>query len=290
MQTELIKQLLEAGVHFGHQTKRWNPKMQKFIFGQKSGIYIIDLEKTVECLDKARIFISDVIGQGKYVLFVGTKKQAQEIIEEEAKRCGSFFVNYRWIGGLLTNYQTVKNNIQRLKDIEEMESNGRINKLTKKEISRLMKEKEKLKKNLSGIIEMKDLPGALFIIDPKKEETAVKEANRLNIPVIALIDTNCDPDRIDYPIPGNDDALKSIRMITSLIADSVIEAKKSYSEVIKVLEEQKKIKESFAQEEVEIKDESIKEKIEKIEEKEGVVKPATRIKTKSRIKSKKNNY
>jgi len=263
LQTELIKQLLEAGVHFGHQTKRWNPKMKKFIFGQKIGIYIIDLEKTVGCLERARIFLSEVISQGKSVLFVGTKKQAQEIIQEEARRCESFFVDYRWIGGLLTNYQTVRKNVQRFKDIEEMEQDGRIKKFTKKEIGKFMKEKEKLRRNLLGIIEMDRLPGVLFVVDPKKEETAVLEANRLNIPVIALIDTNCDPDKINYPIPGNDDALKSIRLVTSLVADSIIEAKKSYNEVIKVLEEQKKIEEVVSGEDTKKKEQDATEEIEK---------------------------
>ena len=263
MQTELIKQLLEAGVHFGHQTKRWNPKMKKFIFGQKIGIYIIDLEKTVECLERARIFLSEVISQGKSVLFVGTKKQAQEIIQEEARRCESFFVDYRWIGGLLTNYQTVRKNVQRFKDIEEMEKDGRIKKFTKKEIGKFMKEKEKLRRNLLGILEMDRLPGVLFVVDPKKEETAILEANRLNIPVIALIDTNCDPDKINYPIPGNDDALKSIRLVTSLVADSIIEAKKSYNEVIKVLEEQKKIEKVVSGEDTKKKEQEATEKIEK---------------------------
>ncbi|MDD5355200.1 MAG: 30S ribosomal protein S2 [Candidatus Omnitrophica bacterium] len=289
MQTELIKQLLEAGVHFGHQSKRWNPKMKKYIFGKKAGIYIIDLEKTTECLDKARNFISEVISQGKSVLFVGTKKQAQEIISEEAKRCEVFSVTYRWIGGLLTNFQTVRKNVQRLKDIEEMQQDGRINRLTKKEISKFMKEKEKLNRNLLGIVEMDKMPGVLFIIDPKNEETAVLEANRLNIPVIALIDTNCDPDKVAFPIPGNDDALKSIRIITSLIADSVIEAKKSYREVLKVLEEQKKVEEVIVEEEPIIEEEINEkiEKIEKIEEKElGEIKAP--IKAKPRGKGKKS--
>lgn len=293
MQTELIKQLLEAGVHFGHQTKRWNPKMKKFIFGQKAGIYIIDLEKTVECLQRARTFLSEVIGQGKSVLFVGTKKQAQEIVEQEAKRCESFFMSYRWIGGLLTNYQTIRKSIQRLKEIEEMKQDGRINRLTKKEIAGLIKEKDKLKRNLVGILEMEKLPGALFIIDPKKEETAMLEAKRLNIPVVALIDTNCDPDKIDYPIPGNDDALKSIRMITALVADSVIEAKKSYKEVIKVLEEQKKAEEAIAKKEEleeEVLEQVIKEKIEKLEDKELKEEekvPSKIIKVAARMKGKK---
>lgn len=289
MQTELIKQLLEAGVHFGHQSKRWNPKMKKYIFGQKAGIYIVDLEKTAECMEKARNLISEVISQGKFILLVGTKKQAQEIILEEAKRCESFSVTYRWIGGLLTNFATVRKNVQRLKDIEEMQADGRINKLTKKEIAKFVKEKEKLNRSLLGIVEMDKLPGALFVIDPKKEETAVLEANRLNIPVIALIDTNCDPDRVAYPIPGNDDALKSIRLITSFIADSIIDAKKSYKEVLKVLEQQKKVEETAIPEEIPAIEEvqEISEKLEE-EKKEGKVIP--KMKVKPRIKDKKKEF
>jgi len=292
LQTELIKQLLEAGVHFGHQSKRWNPKMKKYIFGQKAGIYIIDLEKTVECLDKARNFISEVISQGKTILFVGTKKQAQEIIREEAGRCEVFSVTYRWIGGLLTNFQTVRKNVQRLKDIEEMQKDGRINRLTKKEIAKFMKEKDKLNRNLMGIVDMDRLPGVLFIIDPKKEETAVLEANRLNIPTIALIDTNCDPDKITFPIPGNDDALKSIRLVTSFMADSVIEAKKSYKEVLKVLEEQKKTEEIIP-EEVPILEE-VQEITEKIEDKEikeiKETRPLPKAKVKPRGKGKREEF
>lgn len=285
MPTELIKQLLEAGVHFGHQTKRWNPKMKKFIFGKKAGIYIIDLEKTVECLNRARTFISEVVGQNKSVLFVGTKKQAQEIIQEEAERCTSFFVNNRWLGGLLTNASTIRKSVKHLRDIEEMERDGRIHKLKKKEIAKLIKEKGKLMKNLSGILEMDKMPGALFVVDPKKEETAAREAYRLKIPIIALIDTNCDPDKIDYPIPGNDDALKSIRMITSLIATSIIEARKSYQEVIEVLEQRKKIEEEFPQpEEKEEKEDEIvvpveEEEVERIEESKEKHPPRLRVDT-----------
>ncbi len=229
--TELIKQLLEAGVHFGHQTKRWNPKMKPFIFGEKSGIYIIDLEKTQKFLNDARVFLSETAAQGKSILFVGTKKQAQEVIEEEAKRCGAFFINHRWLGGLLTNFQTIKKSIKRYKEIDQMEKDGIFNSLTKKEIASLNKEREKLIKNLSGVIDMDRLPSAVFIIDSKKEETAVLEAKRLNIPVVALIDTNCDPELIDYPVPGNDDAIKSIKLITSFMAESVIDGKKRFEEV-----------------------------------------------------------
>jgi len=283
--TELIKQLLEAGVHFGHQTKRWNPKMKKFIFGKKVGIYIIDLEKTVEYLEHARNFISEVIGQNKSILFVGTKKQAQEIIQQEAERCQAFYVNYRWLGGLLTNAATIRKSVKHLRDIEEMEQDGRIHKLKKKEIAGLQKEKGKLLKNLSGILDMDKLPGALFVIDPKKEETAVHEARRLKIPVIALIDTNCDPDKIDYPIPGNDDALKSIRLITSLIASAVIDARKSYQEVLEVLEQRKRVEESLSegkpQEDVVV--ETVEEEFE--EKTDRVVKPkVVRLRPERRVK------
>ncbi|MDD5138154.1 MAG: 30S ribosomal protein S2 [Candidatus Omnitrophota bacterium] len=237
--TELIKQLLEAGVHFGHQTKRWNPKMKSYIFGEKSGIYIIDLQKTETFLNQAREFVSEVVAQGKPVLFVGTKKQAQEVIEEEAKRCGAFYVNHRWLGGLLTNFQTIKKSIRRYKEIEQMEKDGIFENLTKKEIAALTKEREKLIKNLSGVIEMDRLPGALFVVDSKKEETAVLEAKRLGIPIVALIDTNCDPDLITYPIPGNDDAIKSIRLVSKFMADSVLDGRRRFDEVkaaMKVME------------------------------------------------------
>ncbi len=230
MTDELLKQLLEAGVHFGHQTKRWNPKMKKFIFGERSGIYIIDLEKTADCLNKARGFLMDLTAKGAVVLFVGTKKQAQDTIEQEAKRCEMFYINRRWLGGLLTNFQTVRKSINRLKEIEKMEEEGVFSNLTKKEVTRLTKEAEKLKKNLSGIKEMAHLPQAIFLIDSKKEEIAVAEASRLSIPIVGLIDTNCNPDLIDFPIPGNDDAMKSVRLITSLITESIIEGRKKFKE------------------------------------------------------------
>ncbi|MFH1691438.1 MAG: 30S ribosomal protein S2 [Candidatus Omnitrophota bacterium] len=249
MTTELIKKLLEAGVHFGHQTKRWNPKMKHFIFGEKSGIYIVDLEKTQKFLNEARVFISEIAAQGKSILFVGTKKQAQEVIEEEAKRCGAFYVNHRWLGGLLTNFQTVKKSINRFKEIRQMEKDGIFESLTKKEIASLSKERDKLIKNLAGVVEMDRLPGAIFVVDSKKEETAVLEAKRLNIPVVALIDTNCDPDLITYPVPGNDDAIKSVKLITSYIADSILDGRKRYDEVKAVAQE--------AQEDAEKKEESV---------------------------------
>jgi len=226
--TELIKQLLEAGVHFGHRTSRWNPKMKKFIFGEKSGIYVIDLEKTEECLNKARDYLLDITSKGEVVLFVGTKKQAQEVVFQEAIRAGMYYVTERWPGGCLTNFTTVKKSINRLKEIEKMRLDGTFEKLTKKEVARLEKELAKLKKNFAGIAMMERMPKAMFVVDTKKEETAVKEAKRLNIPVIALIDTNSDPSLIAFPIPGNDDATKSVKLITSLIADSIIEGRKRF--------------------------------------------------------------
>lgn len=250
MTTELIKQLLEAGVHFGHQTKRWNPKMKEFIFGEKSGVYVIDLEKTQKLLDKARVFISEVAAKGESVLFVGTKKQAQEVIEEEAKRCGAFYINHRWLGGLLTNFQTIKKSITRYKEIEQMYKDKIFENLSKKEVASLNKEKEKLIKNLSGVIEMEGLPGAVFVIDSKKEETAVLEARRLGIPVVALIDTNCDPDLIELPIPGNDDAIKSIKLITSFIAESILDGRKRYEAVNSSVKEMRPQEAAVPQKEV----------------------------------------
>lgn len=228
MPTELIKQLLEAGVHFGHKTSRWNPKMKKFIFGERSGIYIIDLEKVEECLNKARDYLLDITSKGETVLFVGTKKQAQEVVQAEAIRAGMFYVTDRWPGGLLTNFATVKKSINRLKEIEKMKEDGTYEKITKKEIAGLEKELAKLNKNFSGIVQMERMPKAIFIVDTKKEETAVREATRLGISIVGLIDTNADPDLVDFPIPGNDDATKSVRMITSLVADAVIEGRKRF--------------------------------------------------------------
>ncbi|MDD5432363.1 MAG: 30S ribosomal protein S2 [Candidatus Omnitrophica bacterium] len=228
MASELIKQLLEAGVHFGHQTKRWNPKMKKFIFGERSKIYIIDLEKTEECLNRARDFLMDIASKGEFVLFVGTKKQAQEVVQQEAIRSGMYYVTERWPGGLLTNFATIKKSINRLKEIEKMREDGTFEKLTKKEVARLEKELAKLNKNFSGIVKMERSPKAMFIVDTKKEDTAVKEANRLGIPIIALIDTNSNPDYVSFPIPGNDDATKSIKAVTSIIADTIIEGRKKF--------------------------------------------------------------
>jgi len=226
--SELIKQLLEAGVHFGHQTKRWNPKMKKFIFGERSSIYIIDLEKTEECINRARDFLMDITAKGEFVLFVGTKKQAQDAVKAEAIRCGMYYVTERWPGGLMTNFATIKKSISRLEDIKRMKEDGTYKKFTKKEVARLEKELAKLEKNFSGIAQMERMPKAMFVVDTKKEETAVREANRLSIPIIALIDTNSNPDLVTYPIAGNDDATKSIRMITSIMADTIIEGRNRF--------------------------------------------------------------
>ncbi len=217
-----MKELLEAGVHFGHQTKRWNPKMKKYIFGKRNGIYIIDLQKTLKLFKEASQFIADLAGQGKRILFVGTKRQAQDAILEEANRCGMFYVNNRWLGGTLTNFQTVRKSIERLKEIEAI-LNDTEKEMSKKERAQLDHEREKLQKNLIGIREMDGLPDALFVIDPKKEYIAVKEAKKLGIPVVAIVDTNCDPEDIDYVIPGNDDAIRAIRLFTQKIADAVLE-------------------------------------------------------------------
>ncbi len=218
-----MKQLLEAGVHFGHQTRRWNPKMAKYIFTERNGIYIIDLQKTVRKVDEAFNFIRSVAQEGKKVLFVGTKKQAQEAVKEEATRAGMFYVNERWLGGMLTNFQTIQKRIKRLKQLEQMEQDGTFEVLTKKEVLALRHEMEKLEKFLGGIKEMNRLPGALYVVDPRKERIAVAEARKLNIPIVAIVDTNCDPDEIDYVIPGNDDAIRAVRLLTGRMADAVIE-------------------------------------------------------------------
>ena len=224
-----MKQLLEAGVHFGHQTRRWNPKMAPYIFTERNGIYIIDLQKTVNKVDDAYKFMKEVAETGKPILFVGTKKQAQAAIEDEAKRCDMFFVNQRWLGGMLTNYKTISQRIKRLYDIEAMEEDGTFDKLSKKEVLKLRAEHDKLDKNLGGIKEMKGMPGAMFVVDPKKEKIAVAEARTLGIPVIGIVDTNCDPDDVDYIIPANDDAIRAIKLIAGCMADAVIESKQGES-------------------------------------------------------------
>jgi len=241
-----MKEFLEAGVHFGHQTRRWNPKMKEYIYGERNGIYIIDLQKTLKLFKEAAKFISDLAAEGKIILFVGTKRQAQEAIAEEAARCGMFYVNHRWLGGLLTNNATIQKSIQRLKELEEMSNDGRYDLLPKKEVQRLERERQHLEQNLAGIKEMQGLPDALFVIDSSKEEIAVLEASKLGIPVVAIVDTNCDPDLVDYVIPGNDDALRAIRLFASRIADAVLEGKNAALQ--KQLEAEKVAAEKAAEE------------------------------------------
>lgn len=219
-----MKQLLEAGVHFGHQTRRWNPKMGEYIFTERNGIYIIDLQKTVKKVEEAYNTVREVVEDGGSVLFVGTKKQAQDSIKNEAERCGMFYVNQRWLGGMLTNFETIKGRIRRLVKLEEMEQDGTFDVLPKKEVIKLRHEMEKLEKNLGGIKEMKKIPDLMFVVDPRKERIAIQEAHILGIPLVSIVDTNCDPDEIDYVIPGNDDAIRAVKLIVSKMADSVIEA------------------------------------------------------------------
>jgi small subunit ribosomal protein S2 len=220
-----MKQLLEAGVHFGHQTRRWNPKMATYIFTARNGIYIIDLQKTVKKVEEAYNFVKELAANGDSILFVGTKKQAQEAVREEAERCGLFYVNQRWLGGMLTNFETSRKRIDRLHDLEKMEADGTFEVLPKKEVAQLVHEKEKLQRFLGGIKDMKHLPAAVFIIDPRKERIAVAEARKLGIPIVAIVDTNCDPDEVDYVIPGNDDAIRAVRLLTGKMAEAVLEGK-----------------------------------------------------------------
>jgi small subunit ribosomal protein S2 len=225
-----MKQLLEAGVHFGHQTRRWNPKMKQYIYTERNGIYIIDLQKTVGMIDDAYNAVGDIVAKGGKILFVGTKKQAQDAIAAEAARAGQYYVNERWLGGMLTNFRTIKSRIQRMKDIEEMAENGTFDALPKKEVINLKKEHEKLEKNLGGIRDMKKLPEAIFIVDPKKERICVSEAHALHIPLIGICDTNCDPEELSYVIPGNDDAIRAVKLIVSKMADAAIEAQQGEME------------------------------------------------------------
>lgn len=245
-----MKELLEAGVHFGHQVERWNPKMKRYIFGERNGIHIIDLQKTLKGVVDAYNFIRDVASTGAPVLFVGTKKQAQDAIAEEAKRAGAFYVNNRWLGGMLTNFSTVRKSIEKLKKIETMKEDGTYNVLTKKEVAHLEKERMKLEKNLMGIKEMATLPGAIFIIDPKKEQIAVAEAKRLSIPIVAVVDTNCDPDEVDYVIPGNDDAIRAVKLLASKMADAVLEGKGVLAKNMEEEMEKVAIEEKIEQKEV----------------------------------------
>jgi small subunit ribosomal protein S2 len=241
-----MKEFLEAGVHFGHQTRRWNPKMKEYIYGERNGIYIIDLQKTLKLFKEAAKFVSDVSREGKTLLFVGTKRQAQDAIAEEATRCAMYYVNHRWLGGLLTNNATIQKSILRLKELEEMSGDGRYDLLTKKEVQRLERERKHLDQNLAGIKEMPGLPDVLFVVDSHKEEIAVLEARKLGIPVVGVVDTNCDPDVVDYVIPGNDDALRAIRLFTSRIADAILEGRQAAVE--KQLEEEKLAAEKAAEE------------------------------------------
>ena len=235
-----MKNLLESGVHFGHQTKRWDPRMKKYIFAERNGIHIIDLQKTIVAIKDAYEAVRKTVLAGKSVLFVGTKKQAQQTVEREAKRCGMFFVNNRWLGGMITNFATIKKSLLRLKKLEKMEIDGTFENLTKKEIARLMKERSKLEKNLGGIKEMKELPGIVFVIDTRKESIAVTEARKVNLPIVAVVDTNCNPEGITFPIPGNDDAIRAINLFAQIIANAVIEAENEVGlEVVETLQEEK---------------------------------------------------
>ena len=233
-----MKQLLEAGVHFGHQTRRWNPKMAQYIFTERNGIYIIDLQKTVKKLEEAYLFVRDAAADGSDVLFVGTKKQAQDSVKEEAIRCGMPYVNARWLGGMLTNFNTIKRRIKRLEQLKKMEADGTFDLLPKKEVIKLKLEIEKLEKFMGGIVNMKKQPAAMFIVDPRKERIAVQEAHKLGIPIVAIVDTNCDPDEIDYVIPGNDDAIRAVRLIAGAMADAVIEGREGQMGAAEVSEEE----------------------------------------------------
>jgi len=244
-----MKELLEAGVHFGHQVKRWNPKMKRYIFGERNGIYIIDLQKTLKGLEEAFHFVRSVSQGGEPVLFVGTKKQAQDAIQDEARRAVSYWVNQRWLGGMLTNFTTIKKSIDRLRSIEKMKEDGTFSALSKKEVAGLEKEKQKLDRNLSGIKDMPALPGAVFIIDPKKEKIAIAEARKLSIPIVSVVDTNCDPDEVDYVIPGNDDAIRAIKLITSKMAEAVLQGREAAAKIASAEAEKAAIQEKVEKEE-----------------------------------------
>ncbi|MBQ3421582.1 MAG: 30S ribosomal protein S2 [Romboutsia sp.] len=233
-----MKQLLEAGVHFGHQTRRWNPKMAQYIFTERNGIYIIDLQKTVKKAEEAYKAMKEVAETGKPILFVGTKKQAQEAIKEEAERCGMFYVNERWLGGMLTNHKTIQTRINKLRELERMENEGVFEVLPKKEVIKLRAEKEKLEKYLNGMKDMPELPGAMFVVDPRKENIAIQEAHRLGIPVFGIVDTNCDPEELDYAIPGNDDAIRAVKLITGAMANAIIEARQGAEEEVEAAEQE----------------------------------------------------
>ena len=261
-----MKELLEAGVHFGHQVKRWNPKMKKYIFGQRNGIYIIDLQKTVKMFEVAYNFVKDLSSKGESVLFVGTKKQAQDVIIEESQKSQSYYVNQRWLGGMLTNFKTVKQGIDKLKKIEKMKEDGTYELLTKKEVAKYENERKRLEKNLSGVKNMNSIPGAIFIIDPKKESIAIAEAKKLYIPIVSLVDTNCDPDDIDYVIPGNDDAIRSIKLLTSKISEAVAEGKSILNKTAEDAAEKKAIEEKKAEEALQEQEQAQEEKKEEMKE------------------------
>lgn len=271
-----MKQLLEAGVHFGHQTRKWNPLMKKYIFTARNDIHILNLEQTSDLIDAAYNYVRDVAASGKTVLFVGTKKQAQEAVKEEAERCGMFYVNNRWLGGCLTNFKTIKTRIERLNKLNQMEKVGEINLLPKKEVARLKQERDKLEANLGGIKDMRELPGLIFVVDPTKEHICVKEAKALGIPLVGLVDTNCDPSNIDYVIPGNDDAIRSVKLIASAIADAIIEAREGVSmktveneegatDMAAALTDDKALEEAKAEEEVVEKKPARKPRAKKVE-------------------------
>ena len=276
-----MKQLLEAGVHFGHQSRKWNPKMKQYIFTARNDIHIINLEITSEQVDKAYTFVRDVVASGKNVLFVGTKKQAQEAIKEEAERCGMFYINTRWLGGTLTNFKTIRNRIERLNKLNQMEKVGEFELLPKKEVTLLKQERDKLEKNLGGIKDMRELPGVVFVVDPTNEKICVHEANILNIPVVSLVDTNCDPSGVDIVIPGNDDAIRSVKLIASAIADAVIEAREGVS--------MKKDDEANSEEDVDLESllEQAKPSVADAEAGEEVKKPARKPKKKAPVKKEK---
>jgi len=258
-----MKQLLEAGVHFGHQTRRWNPKMKPFIFGERNGIHIIDLQQTIKYFEIAYEFVVNLVAQGGKILFVGTKKQAQETIKEEAQRCGMFYVNHRWLGGTLTNFRTIRQSVEKLKRIESWFEDGTIERFPKKERLKLERLKNKLERNLAGIKDMESLPQALYIVDPVREEIAVKEARKLGIPIVAIVDTNCDPDLIDYIIPGNDDAIRAIKLITSKIADACLEGLEIYKEkVVAMTDKEESVEEELTKSEEEKAEAVLKEVLE----------------------------
>lgn len=242
-----MKQLLEAGVHFGHQTRRWNPKMAPYIFTERNGIYIIDLQKTVRKLEEAYMFVRELSANGQTVLFVGTKKQAQDSVREEAERAGAYYVNARWLGGMLTNFRTIRSRVARLNQLKAMAQDGTFDLMPKKEVVKLNHEIEKLEKFLGGIQDMNKLPGALFIVDPRKEKIAVSEAKKLGIPVVAIVDTNCDPDDVDYVIPGNDDAIRAVKLIAATMADAIIEGRQGEAQAAETAEETEKVEEAAAE-------------------------------------------